>query len=328
MGCMENTHEKGLRPGWSARVRGWVEMLRIPNLFTLPGDVIIGFLLTTPTARESFAGLGPGIAVGVLLYTGGLILNDVADAEVDARERPGRPIPSGRVGVAPAVLAASLCFLGAAMIAVRLGPAVLWAALSLLFLVLFYDLFAKDLRIVGPAVMGACRGFHVLLGATIASGQGFLQPVVICAAFMIGLYIFSVTLLASHEVSRDKVGAPRVFPPLSLILGGLMFVASLYPDQLDNIGRAVAAIVLSAGIAMYASTQFADNLRPVQHPVWNFMVPQSRPGTIGLLISLLIVVQAGVAVASPHEPWNVMAGFLLLVMWLLNRLTARFLYAS
>ena len=32
-----------------------------------------------------------------LLYTGGMYLNDAFDREVDARERPERPIPSGRV---------------------------------------------------------------------------------------------------------------------------------------------------------------------------------------------------------------------------------------
>ena len=32
-----------------------------------------------------------------LLYTGGMYLNDAFDRAVDARERPERPIPSGRV---------------------------------------------------------------------------------------------------------------------------------------------------------------------------------------------------------------------------------------
>ena len=32
-----------------------------------------------------------------LFYTAGMILNDVADLEVDRRERPERPLPSGAV---------------------------------------------------------------------------------------------------------------------------------------------------------------------------------------------------------------------------------------
>ena len=31
------------------------------------------------------------------LYAAGMVLNDAFDAELDARERPERPIPSGRI---------------------------------------------------------------------------------------------------------------------------------------------------------------------------------------------------------------------------------------
>src|SRR5262245_63491269 len=37
------------------------------------------------------------LAAGSLFYSGGMALNDAFDAEIDARERPERPIPSGRV---------------------------------------------------------------------------------------------------------------------------------------------------------------------------------------------------------------------------------------
>ena len=33
------------------------------------------------------------------LYLGGMVLNDVFDARLDAVERPERPIPSGRVSI-------------------------------------------------------------------------------------------------------------------------------------------------------------------------------------------------------------------------------------
>jgi 4-hydroxybenzoate polyprenyltransferase len=39
--------------------------------------------------------LGLVIGLSLLLYVGGLIMNDLADVHMDAQERPDRPLPSG-----------------------------------------------------------------------------------------------------------------------------------------------------------------------------------------------------------------------------------------
>ena len=40
------------------------------------------------------------VAASVFLYLAGMVLNDVYDVEIDRRERPDRPLPSGRIPVA------------------------------------------------------------------------------------------------------------------------------------------------------------------------------------------------------------------------------------
>ncbi|WP_239150815.1 UbiA family prenyltransferase, partial [Streptomyces sp. SID8111] len=90
----------GVGPG---RLGAWAELLRLPALFTVPGDALAG---------AAAAGARPGVrtllAVGssVCLYEAGMALNDWADREEDARERPHRPIPSGRIRPAAALTAA------------------------------------------------------------------------------------------------------------------------------------------------------------------------------------------------------------------------------
>jgi hypothetical protein len=67
-------------PASSPSIRVWLQLLRAPNLFTVPGDPIAGFLLATfgvLTSKVIFA-----VAGSVCLYAGGLLLNDFA--------RPGR----------------------------------------------------------------------------------------------------------------------------------------------------------------------------------------------------------------------------------------------
>jgi len=73
---------------------GWrdvVELVRAPAALSVPGDVLAG-----ATAAGT---LGPRTAAlaaaSVCLYWAGMAANDWADRELDARERPERPIPSG-----------------------------------------------------------------------------------------------------------------------------------------------------------------------------------------------------------------------------------------
>ena len=64
-------------------------------MLSVPGDVLVG-AAASGQVRDvpRAAGLA---AASSCLYLAGMALNDYADRDVDAVERPGRPIPSGRV---------------------------------------------------------------------------------------------------------------------------------------------------------------------------------------------------------------------------------------
>ena len=77
------------------RIKPYLQLVRLPNLFTAAADPLAGWLLVGGDLGEA-RGWGPLVASGVALYAGGMVLNDVFDYEVDRLERPGRPLPSGR----------------------------------------------------------------------------------------------------------------------------------------------------------------------------------------------------------------------------------------
>ncbi|KGM09847.1 UbiA family prenyltransferase, partial [Cellulomonas carbonis] len=147
------------------RARDLAELVRLPAALTVPGDALVGMR----SAAASVAGPSrPGDvalpAASVCLYWAGMALNDWADRDLDAVERPERPIPSGRVAPRTAFTLASgltAAGLGLAAVAGRRSVAV---ATALAATVWTYDLAARTTR-VGPAVMGAARGLDVLLGA-------------------------------------------------------------------------------------------------------------------------------------------------------------------
>lgn len=131
------------------------------------------------------------------LYGGGVVFNDVFDAELDEVERPERPIPSKLISKAEATaLGAILLLLGIiAAFAVSITSGVL--AILVAAAALVYDKWGKHHSIVGPLNMGLCRGLNLLLGISII-------PVMISSwwylAFVPIIYIASITMISRGEV--------------------------------------------------------------------------------------------------------------------------------
>jgi 4-hydroxybenzoate polyprenyltransferase len=194
------------------RLRVYAQLVRLPALPTALADVCLGALAVgAPPARWlSFLLLALASAC---LYTGGMVWNDFFDVEQDKRERPFRPIPSGKVSrrdaglfgaslLAAGVLAALLA--GAVLAAQlegarRFGPAAL--ALGLVAAILLYDARLKRTW-AGPLGMGACRFLNVLLGASISGTAPGPQALHLGA--VVGLYVAGVTWFARTEARESS----------------------------------------------------------------------------------------------------------------------------
>src|SRR5262245_32937610 len=93
-------------------------------------------------------------AAGAIVYAGGVVLNDVADAERDATLHPSRPIPSGAVSRSSANTFGLALLVGGAALAALLGGAAAGAAMAAAALAAYaYDFGAKGSRIGGAFVL-------------------------------------------------------------------------------------------------------------------------------------------------------------------------------
>lgn len=149
-------------------VRAWAELLRVSALFTVPGDALAG-----AAALGRRPGRGTALAVGasLCLYEAGMALNDWADRDEDAIDRPHRPIPSGRITPGAALAAAGALTAAGLTLAARAGRPALTVATGLAATVWAYDLRLKHTQ-AGPAAMAAARALDLLLGATATAGTG------------------------------------------------------------------------------------------------------------------------------------------------------------
>lgn len=210
-----------------SKVRAYLELVRVPNLFTAAGDIFAGYLLVT-RGGVSWPHLSALVAASVCLYAGGVVLNDYFDREVDRVERPERPIPSGRVSP-DAVLGIGLSLLGlGCLFAVAAGAASGGAAALLAGCILLYDARGKRIPYVGGVNMGMCRFLNVCLGASGAAGPtlevwlGLVLPV----AAIVLVYIAAVTVLSAGEVwGGNRRVAGGVFATLVAVIGAVIWMA-------------------------------------------------------------------------------------------------------
>src|SRR5688572_1106588 len=199
-------------------------------------DVLMGYLVThnpapLPTLKlpAEFWGL---LAASSCLYCAGMVLNDVNDIETDRRERPHRPLPSGRISLS------SARGLGYALLALGVGLASLSGFLSgqvrsgvvallLAVAIVLYDGLLKRTPLA-PLLMGCCRTLNVLLGMSALAGPWHAMHYVIAAG--VGLYIVGVTWFARTEARESN--RVQLAMGTAVMLGGIALLAS-FPRWVD-----------------------------------------------------------------------------------------------
>lgn len=231
-----------------SRIRAFLELIRIPNVFTTPGDVIVGFALGGGAVIMSDRGAN-GMALGgtvvgallasALLYCGGMALNDACDAAKDGVERPGRPIPSGRVSRKTAfVFAAGLLTTGV-LAAGFSSPRCLMVSLLLCGAIVLYDAVLKSTPLA-PPIMGGCRAMNIALGYAASGAEWGAAPPALFGCMW--LYVTGVTLFARHEGGWNT--RPRLIQGASAVVLASVGVALTAPNKSTSWGASVNLFML------------------------------------------------------------------------------------
>ncbi len=216
-------------PAAGGALLAWKQLLRLGNVFTAASNVVAGFLIVRGAWTPGVL-LALLVTASIMLYAAGMVLNDAFDAMLDARERPERPIPSGRIRRSTALTVGWLLLSGGLALslfatAFNSHAAPLAVAACLAMTIVLYDAGLKSTP-AGPWAMGWCRMLNVLLGASAASHLG--QHLVVWAyAVGIGLYTVALTYIARREVHDSPQDALRIRTTVKrMILGFIVIDAS------------------------------------------------------------------------------------------------------
>ncbi|CAL9363959.1 Protoheme IX farnesyltransferase [Streptomyces sp. enrichment culture] len=288
------------RAGHPSRASAWAELLRLPALFTVPGDVLAGAAAAgAPAGPRALLAIGSSLC----LYEAGMALNDWADRAEDAAERPHRPIPSGRVRPAAALTAACALTGAGLALAACAGRRALAVATPLATTVWAYDLTLKHTP-AGPAAMAAARGLDLLLGAAATTGR---TRAALPSAALLGTHTLAVTAVSRRETRGGSVLAPLAAcvttgvlarlatrRPTRLPAGRREAAAPGLPGPLPDpgAGRGTARLTAALGAA-YAATA----ARPYLHAALNPSPPLTQRA-VGGGIRATIPLQAALTARS------------------------------
>ncbi|WP_049968644.1 UbiA family prenyltransferase [Haloferax prahovense] len=289
----------GLRRSLASLAR----LVRVPNLFTAPPDVILGAVLVSGGRPSVPLSSLAGVALAsVLLYAAGTTLNDYVDADEDAQFRPERPIPSGDVSRTRARnLGVALLCAGVVVAAAAGGPTAGVVAVVLGSFIALYDGALKGTPL-GFAAMGGCRGANVALGMAVVAGapSSLSAPTwVYVVPVVVALYIAGVTYMAERETGAGDSGAVLVgMAGVGLAVGSVVAAgAAVGVDSTDS-----ATVVVAGGLLVwFAAWTGRDLLTAYADP---------RPGTIGPAVGtcVLALVVLNAAVAGLLSPaWGIVA---------------------
>jgi 1,4-dihydroxy-2-naphthoate octaprenyltransferase len=186
-------------------LRAYAQLVRLPNLPTAVADICLGALAAAALPQQSLA-FAALLLASACLYSAGMVWNDYFDQEQDRRERPFRPLPSGRVTPRQAALLGAGLLVAGALLSLLAGRTSLVIAICLAVTILAYDGWLKPTW-AGPLAMGTCRFLNVLLGVS-ACGS-LLWPLGGHLGLIVGLYIVGVTWFARTEARLSNQNALR-----------------------------------------------------------------------------------------------------------------------
>ncbi|MEQ8753285.1 MAG: UbiA-like protein EboC [Coleofasciculus sp. G1-WW12-02] len=287
---------------------GWayLQLMRPANIVTAWADILVGFAASGAaiifdqviTGQAVFIQLLPLVWLLIAttgLYGGGVVFNDVFDAELDAKERPERPIPSSRASRQRATVLGTV-LLGIGVVA---AAQVSWVSGVLAAIIagaaLSYDALAKHHTFFGPLNMGLCRGGNLLLGVSVL-------PAMVEERWYLALipivYIAAITAISQGEVQGGK----KITGFVALLLIGVVISGILGLGLLPNY-EIIAALPFAALLSFRVLPPF---LKAAREP----MPEQIRTAVKAGVLSL-IVLDATIAAGFAGLPFGLLVLLLL-----------------
>jgi hypothetical protein len=282
-------------------------MMRPANIVTSIADVLAGIAISGIfTDSDTFIIQGYLSTILLLcfstacLYGGGIVFNDVFDAELDKIERPERAIPSGIISKTQAATLGCVLLVTGIIAAIFCGDISGLLAVAIAFFALLYNKISKHYPFLGPLNMGFCRGLNLLLGISILPD---VLPHWYLLAVVPIIYIFCITMISRGEVHGGGKGNLYIASTLYGIVAAIIAYFGYHNGTL---------LLTAVFLIPFIWIIFRPLLRAIQQPIGKNIGAAVKAG----VLSLILLDAAWAATFSTFFVALLIACLLPLSMWL------------
>ncbi len=232
-------------------MKAYLELARPMNvLFGVAGALVGALVAAGPDLPEHAWDLLGGCIVVSSFMTAGNALNDLTDREIDRKNHPDRPLPSGRASTRGAMTLVLLMWAICLGVSLTLPPLAILVALTAAFLMVAYDLGLKRAGFAGTVTISLLGGMLFLFGGAVVD-----EPLSTLVLFLLA---FLATV--AREVVKDiedirgdtdrdtlpkTMGVPRARAVVTAAVVAAV-VLSPVPLLLDLLHPAYAYVVVAA----------------------------------------------------------------------------------
>jgi len=280
----------------AAKSQTWayLQLMRPANIVTAWADILVGFAASGSVLWQQVDVINI-LPLWLLLatsglYGGGVVFNDVFDAELDAQERPERPIPSGIITKQNAIALGTFLLVLGMVAAAQVSATSLVIAATVAFAAILYDAFSKHHAVLGPINMGICRGGNLLLG--VSAIPAMVEHLWFLALIPIA-YIAAITAISQGEVhgGKNSTGIAALVLIAGVISGVLTL--ALLPEYQVLVALPFVAL-------------FAWRVVPAFVQAWREATPMNIRTAVKAGVLSLIILDAAIAAGFAGLPYGLL----------------------
>ena len=190
------------------RYAGYWQIIRPVNSFVAGFAVLLGYLIATGTLVPQAFLLIP---VVLLITAAGNVINDYCDREIDAINRPDRPIPAGTITASAALHYSLLLFMLGILISAFSNLLCFIIAVFNSILLVAYALRLKATPLIGNVAVAYLASSIFLFGGALAGMEGLVQNTVIALITFCAMLAREL-LKDAEDVEGDREGGAMTLP--------------------------------------------------------------------------------------------------------------------
>jgi len=208
----------------------YLQLVRIPGIFTAFSNVLIGYFFSL-SQNPDFVSLPFLLVTSGMLFSAGMVFNDFFDFNIDKKERPNRPLPSGKISKQNALFLGIIFLIIGNIFAFIVGYDSLFLSLVMTGIIISYNYRLKFSSFLGIFSLSVIRFLNVLLGFSIIS----FSYEIIQFAIPIAIFVGGISILAKNEIGLSTLISQKLNKLLNfatIIYLGILIIKNFQIEQL------------------------------------------------------------------------------------------------